>query len=220
MLSHSTGLQQLADLRSRAAHRLSGGKGANSTGSKNSKDSAGSPALQATEALAVLHAMAYSQDTAGDALALLHELQVHQVEVELQAEELRDSRTELEAALRRQTALYDAQPVACFTVDRELVVTEFNLAGARLLGLDRDEACGLPLGTLLSPASAAALQQLLLTLAPGTGHAAKVLQWGPLNVALKGPLKGPLRSVRADVGPDPSGTGYLLVLTELIGLVG
>ena len=213
MLSHSTGLQQLADLRSRAAHRLSGGKGANI---KDSKDSAGSPMLQATDALAVLHAMASSQDTAGDALALLHELQVHQVEVELQAEELRDSRTELEAALRRQTALYDAQPVACFTVDRELVVTEFNLAGARLLGLDRDEACGLPLGTLLSPASAAALQQLLLTLAPGTGHAAKVLQWGPLNVA----LKGPLRSVRADVGPDPSGTGYLLVLTELIGLVG
>ena len=102
MLSHSTGLQQLADLRSRAAHRLSGGKGANSTGSADSPDS---QAFQATDALAVLHAMASSQDTAGDALALLHELQVHQVEVELQAEELRDSRTELEAALRRQTAL-------------------------------------------------------------------------------------------------------------------
>ena len=216
MLSQSTGLQQLADLRSRAAHRLSGGTGASCI---ERKDSAGSPAFQATDALAVLHAMASSQDTAGDALALLHELQVHQIEVELQAEELRDSRIELEAALRRQTAIYDAQPVACFTIDRELVVTELNLAGARLLGLDRDEACGLPLGTLLSPASAAALQQMLLTLAPGTGEAAKVLQWVPLKWPLEGPLKGRLHSVRADVGRDPSGTGYLLVLTELIGLV-
>ena len=215
MPSHSTGLQQLADLRSRAAHRLSGDKGASSTGGKDSKDSADGSAFQATDALAVLHSMASSQDTAGDALALLHELQVHQVEVELQAEELRDSRTDLEAALRRQTAIYDAQPVACFTVDRELVVTELNLAGARLLGLNRDEACGLPLGTLLSPASAADLQQMLLTLAPGTGEVAKVLQWVPLKV----PLKGPLRSVRANVGHDPSGTGYLVVLTELIGLV-
>ena len=229
MLSHSTGLQQLADLRSRAAHRLSGGKGVSGTGSAGNKDSADSadiadsPSFQATDALAVLHAMASSQDTAGDALALLHELQVHQIEVELQAEELRDSRIELETALRRQTALYEAQPVACFTVDRELVVAELNPAGARLLGLAREEACGLPLGTLLSPASAAALQQLLLTVGPGTGQAAKVLQWVPLNVSvngpLKGPLKGPLRSLRADVGHDPSGTGYLVVLTELIGLV-
>lgn len=206
MLHHAPGLQHLEDLRSRAALRLSGGTSASSTDSKNRATS------RATDALSVLHAMACSQDTAGDALALLHELQVHQVEVELQAEELRDSRTELEAALQRQTALYEAQPVACFTVDRELVVAGLNLAGARLLGLDRDEACGLPLGNLLPAASATALRQMLLALAPGTGHAASVLQWVP--------RQGPQRSMRADVGHGPAGAGYLLVLTELIGPAG
>ncbi|EWS65555.1 hypothetical protein Y695_01185 [Hydrogenophaga sp. T4] len=57
-----------------------------------------------SEAMAVLFKLASSPSTAGDALALLHELQVHQVEVEMQHEELRCSRVELESDLIRQTA--------------------------------------------------------------------------------------------------------------------
>ena len=199
MLPSATGLLKLDDLRSRASMRLAGG------GSTNRN-----PTSRTTDALAVLHALASSQATAGDALALLHELQVHQVEVDLQAEELRDARNELEAALRRQTAHYDALPVACFTVDRELVVSELNLASACLLGLGRDDACGFPLGTLLSAASALALQQLLRNMAPGAGSAAAVLQWVP--------RQGPPRNMRADIGPDPAGAGCLLVLTEITDL--
>ena len=199
MLHSAGGLQQLADLRSRASMRL------------GNPGNAKSPAERATDALVVLHDMASSQDKAGDALALLHELQVHQVEVELQAEELRDSRIELEAALRRQTALYDAQPVACFTVNRDLLILELNLAGASLLELARDEACGLPLGALLAPASAMALQQTLLAMAPGAGGRAQaVLQWQPQNK--------PPRNLRADIGCDPAAVGYLLVLSEMTGL--
>ena len=41
---------------------------------------------------------------------LLHELQVHQVELELQNEELRNSRTQLEAAVSRYTDIYDFAP--------------------------------------------------------------------------------------------------------------
>ena len=173
------------------------------TGEGSSKGSA----ARATDALAVLHTLASSEATAADALALLHELQVHQVEVDLQTEELRDSRTELEAELRRQTAHYDALPVACFTVDRELVISELNLAGASLLGLGRDDACGFPLGTLLSAASALALQQLLLNMAPDAGRAAAILQWVP--------RQGPQSSLRADIGPDPTGAGFMLVLSEV-----
>lgn len=199
MLRPATGLQQLADLRSRAALRVSG------------DGSTRGAAARASDALTVLHTLASSEATAGDALALLHELQVHQVEVDLQAEELRDSRAELEAALRRQTALYDAQPVACFTVDRELVISELNFAGASLLGMGRDEAIGLQLGTRLSAASASTLRHLLLNsllgLARGAGRAATALQWVP--------LEGPPRSMRVNVGPDPVGAGFLLVLTEL-----
>lgn len=195
MFHSARGLQQLADLRSRATLRIAG--------PGNTK----TPAARATDALVVLHGMASSQDTAGDALALLHELQVHQVEVEMQAEELRESRTELEAALQRQTALYDAQPVACFTVNRELVILGLNLAGASLLELARDEACGLALGPLLDSTSAKALQQALPALVPGAGRAQMALQWLQ-------PDKPP-RSLRADIGCDPVGGGYLLVLTEM-----
>ena len=48
--------------------------------------------------------------TAADTQRLLHELQVHQVELELQNEELRQAREAGEAALARYTALYDGAP--------------------------------------------------------------------------------------------------------------
>ena len=199
MFRSARGLQQLADLRGRASTRL------------DSPGTGRSPASRATDALAVLHDMALSQDSAGDALALLHELQVHQVEVELQAEELRDSRSELEAALLRQTALYDAQPVACFTVTRDLVILELNLAGASLLEVPRDDACGLALGPLLAAHSAVALQQALLALVPGAGgRVHMVLEWLPQG--------GPPRSLRADIGCDSLVGGFLLVLSETTGL--
>jgi hypothetical protein len=93
----------------------------------------------------VLHALASSPQTATDALTLLHELQVHQVELDLQAQELHESRAELESTLRRQIELYDHQPVGCFTVDSRCILHELNLTGADMLGVARDAAFGLPL---------------------------------------------------------------------------
>ena len=75
--------------------------------------------------------------TKEDALRLLHELQVHQIELELQNEELRESRAEVEAGLERYTELYDFAPIGYFTVDGGGTIREANLAGAALLGLER-----------------------------------------------------------------------------------
>jgi hypothetical protein len=47
---------------------------------------------------------------------LLHELQVHQIELELQNEELRNSRAQVEAAVSRYTDIYDFAPVSYFTL--------------------------------------------------------------------------------------------------------
>ena len=55
---------------------------------------------------------------------MLHELQVHQVEVDLQDEELRRSRLELETSLNRQVQLYDYAPVGYLTVDCKAVLRE------------------------------------------------------------------------------------------------
>ncbi len=68
---------------------------------------------------------------------LLHELQVHQVELEMQNTELRQARDAVELALAKYTDLYDFAPVGYVTLDRDGTIGDVNLACARLLGIDR-----------------------------------------------------------------------------------
>ena len=83
-------------------------------------------AKDASAALRVLFDLAASPSTAHDALALLHELQVYQVELDLQNEELLSSRAELEAACDRQMQLHDASPGAQLVLDEKGCVLEGN----------------------------------------------------------------------------------------------
>ena len=83
-------------------------------------------AKNASAALSVLFDLAASPNTAHDALALMHELQVHQVELDLQNEELLSSRAELEAACDRQVLLCDASPGAQLLLDAHGCVIEGN----------------------------------------------------------------------------------------------
>ncbi len=73
---------------------------------------------------------------------LLHELQVHQIELEIQNEELQGSRARMEAALERATDLYDFAPVGYFALLVDGTIREVNLPGARLLGLERARLVG------------------------------------------------------------------------------
>ena len=68
---------------------------------------------------------------------LLHELQVHQIELEMQNEELRGAKEEIEAGFERFVDLYDFAPVGYFTFDGSGMIREVNLTGARLLGTER-----------------------------------------------------------------------------------
>jgi PAS domain S-box-containing protein len=73
-----------------------------------------------------------------DVDALIHELQVHQVELEMQNEELRESRKELEKLHEKYYDLYNSAPVGYFTLDATSAVTELNSTGAELLGFDKN----------------------------------------------------------------------------------
>jgi two-component system, LuxR family, sensor kinase FixL len=72
-----------------------------------------------------------------DVLELIHELEVHQVELEIQNEELRQSQAELEEARQKYFELHDMAPVGYATLDRNGFLREINLAGAELLGQER-----------------------------------------------------------------------------------
>jgi len=82
---------------------------------------------------------------------LLHELRVHQIELEVQNEELRLAQIEAEAAVDRYTDLYDSAPVAYFTLDREGVIRKANLAGAKLLKVPVSNLVNRRLAFFISP---------------------------------------------------------------------
>ena len=72
-----------------------------------------------------------------DPRRLVHELEVHQIELEMQNGELRKARDLERAALEKYSELYDFAPVSYLTLDREGTVREANLASASLLGIER-----------------------------------------------------------------------------------
>jgi two-component system cell cycle sensor histidine kinase/response regulator CckA len=82
----------------------------------------------------------------GEAQRLIHELTVHQVELELQNEQLRESRADAEQAHARYADLYDFAPSAYLTVERDGTVHEANVASSELLSRDREALIGTRLG--------------------------------------------------------------------------
>ena len=72
-----------------------------------------------------------------DTNELIHDLRVHQIELEIQNEELRESQVKLEDSQRKYFDLYNFAPDGYFTLDRDGIILEVNLSGASLLGVSR-----------------------------------------------------------------------------------
>jgi len=75
---------------------------------------------------------------------LLHELRVHQIELEMQNEELKRAREEIEDSRSRYFDLYEMAPTGYFTLNDNGVILEANLTAAGLLGTVRSDLIGRP----------------------------------------------------------------------------
>jgi len=166
--------------------------------------------VDAMAAFGVLYELASSPSTAPDALALLHELQVHQVEVDLQDEELRRSRIELESLLNRQVQLYDCAPMGYLTVDCNAVLRELNRMGANLLGFERDSLRGQSLERYLTPEGVSTLRAML-------GRVIADASTEFADLPLRPAQDGETRCMHASACLDPAGGGFLIGLIAATG---
>jgi PAS domain S-box-containing protein len=104
-----------------------------------------------------------------DTQRLVHELQVHQLELEMQNTELQDARDRMEILLEKYTDLYDFAPVGYFSLDEQGRILELNLTGAALLGVDRSRLINGLLPRFLVPASQPVFLAFLERVFAGTG---------------------------------------------------
>ena len=114
-----------------------------------------------TSALTLLYQLASNSNTAGDALKLLHELQVHQVELDLQHEHMKENQHELAQRADHYAGLYEFSPVAYFTLDSTGHIIEGNPSAARLLGARQNDLVGCSIDSLVAVDSGPALRALL-----------------------------------------------------------
>jgi len=92
---------------------------------------------------------------------LIHELEVHQVELELQNEELRAARELTEAALARYTEIFDFSPLGYAVLDGDGAIREINHAGAQLLGRERSRCVKTRFVSHVTTADAVTIDRLL-----------------------------------------------------------
>jgi len=72
-----------------------------------------------------------------EVLKLIHELEVHQIELEMQNEEILLSKEKADATAGKFTELYYFAPIGYFTLSKEGIIVEMNLCGSQMLGKER-----------------------------------------------------------------------------------
>ncbi len=94
------------------------------------------------------HIETNSQD---DVKALLDELHLHQIELELQNRELMESQAKVESLASQYADLYELSPVGYMTLDSRGLVTRINLTAVNMLEIDRAYLQGMPFVTRIHP---------------------------------------------------------------------
>jgi len=144
-----------------------------------------------------------------DADRLLHELQVHQVELEFQNDQLRQARAQVETALKRYAELYDHAPVGYFTLDPDGTIRQLNLAGARLLGGERANLLGKNFREFVAPKECTAFSAFLARIV--SSHSQAGCELG----LLEGGPGGARRCLQIEAAPDRLGQIFSIVAVDV-----
>ena len=91
------------------------------------------------EAVAAMSPEDLESMTPGKVQKIIHELSVHQIELEMQNEELRRAQVELDTAMARYFDLYNQAPAGYFTINEQGLILEANLTATVLLGTTREK---------------------------------------------------------------------------------
>ena len=81
---------------------------------------------------------------------IIHELSIHQIELEMQQDELLQYREELEASLERYTELYEFAPLGYLTLARDSTILDVNLTATKMLRVERSTLKGDRLGRFIN----------------------------------------------------------------------
>jgi len=147
-------------------------------------------------------------NSALDTRRLLHELQVHQVELEMQNAALQEARDRMETSLAKYTDLYDFAPVGYFSLDDEGRILEANLTGASLLGSARSRLINRRLPSFVAPLNRPGFLDFLAYVFSGAGK--RVFEamlrredgssfWANFHSTAAISVSGPLKSCRVVV---------------------
>jgi PAS domain S-box-containing protein len=117
---------------------------------------------------------------------LIHDLEVHQVELEVQNQQLREAQHLLEESRARYSDLYDFAPVSYCTLDPAGCIVEINLTGAAMLGTPRGHVIGKPFAVYVAEADRTAFRTHLQRRLSSTHGEDK------LEFTLAGPAKPPV----------------------------
>ena len=104
----------------------------------------------AEEVLKERQSLHNSVQSESEVLMLVHELEVHQIELEMQNEELNLAQNQVKLVAEKYTELYDFAPVGYFTLTKNGEIIELNLSGAYFLGNDRSRLKGSRFGFFVS----------------------------------------------------------------------
>lgn len=162
---------------------------------------------RAEQSLTARHTEAGKARIETDAQHLVHELQVHQVELQMQNAELQEARERTETLLEKYTDLYDFAPVGYFSLTADGRIRLVNLTGARLVGLECARLLGRPLESHLGAAGRPAFRTFLQRVFAGDARQA-------CEVPFAVPGR-PARIVRLEAARSPDKTECRVAATDV-----